>query len=142
MQGGYVSIVNNRNPRIFDSLPWAFLFGIWLLTFFYMSTPMSDGVWCVWRALFNLHCPGCGLTSSFCSMSAGDWTQAFQHHRAGPSLYGALTWCVFVWPLRTVFKTAKFFRLPKWLMLAYWGFTALLFAAQTLRVVELWSVAS
>jgi hypothetical protein len=38
---------------------------------------------CGSRALFNLECPGCGLTRSFIALAAGDLWQSFEYHRLG-----------------------------------------------------------
>lgn len=38
---------------------------------------------CASRALLGIHCPGCGLTRSFVSLAAGDWTAAWKFHRLG-----------------------------------------------------------
>jgi hypothetical protein len=38
---------------------------------------------CGSRALFNVECPGCGLTRSFIALAAGDWHTSFHYHRLG-----------------------------------------------------------
>ncbi|MFM8219168.1 MAG: DUF2752 domain-containing protein [Planctomycetaceae bacterium] len=38
---------------------------------------------CASRAMFNIRCPGCGLTRSFVALAAGDWAVAWQFHRLG-----------------------------------------------------------
>src|SRR5271154_6835818 len=40
-------------------------------------------------------CPLCGMTRSFCAMSAGHWQQAMTWNSAGPALY----WAFWVWVL-------------------------------------------
>ena len=39
-----------------------------------------SGVGCPWRALFNLHCLGCGLTRAFFAFFRLDFTSAFTYH--------------------------------------------------------------
>ena len=121
-------------------LPWSLLLGLWIGTFFYMSTPLSEQVWCAWRAIFDLHCPGCGLTRSFCAMSAGTFVVAFQHHWAGPSLYIAMVWCILVWPLRYKSEDHAGFHLPNWMLWSYWSCVGVLFFGQALRVTGLWEL--
>jgi hypothetical protein len=36
-----------------------------------------------------LHCPLCGLTRSFCALSAGEWGKARQFNPMGPWVYAA-----------------------------------------------------
>jgi hypothetical protein len=38
---------------------------------------------CGSRALFNIECPGCGLTRSFVALAAGDVQQSLRYHRLG-----------------------------------------------------------
>jgi len=38
---------------------------------------------CGSRSLFDVECPGCGLTRSFITLAAGDLQRSFHHHRLG-----------------------------------------------------------
>lgn len=38
---------------------------------------------CASRSLFDVDCPGCGLTRSFVLLAHGDWTGAWRMHRLG-----------------------------------------------------------
>lgn len=38
---------------------------------------------CGSRALFDVECPGCGLTRSFVALAAGDLAGSLRHHRVG-----------------------------------------------------------
>jgi len=38
---------------------------------------------CMSRAVYDIDCPGCGLTRSFVHLAHGDWRSSFQSHRLG-----------------------------------------------------------
>ncbi len=38
---------------------------------------------CGSRAMFNVECPGCGLTRSILSLARGDWEASLSYHRIG-----------------------------------------------------------
>lgn len=40
-------------------------------------------VLCGSRALFDVECPGCGLTRSFVALADGNWASSFEYHRVG-----------------------------------------------------------
>lgn len=55
------------------------------------------------------HCPGCplcGMTRSFCAMSAGRWSDAARWNRGGPFLYSA-GW---LWLLLSIVVAFRFLR--------------------------------
>ena len=51
---------------------------------------------CGFLWLTGLPCPGCGLTTSFALMAAGEWLRAFRTQPLGVLLYAL---CVFAWPV-------------------------------------------
>ena len=53
------------------------------ISFFGITLP---GV-CMSRQLFNVSCPGCGLTRSFVAFAHGDFRHSLSSHRLGPLLY-------------------------------------------------------
>lgn len=68
------------------------------------NTPMPQ--MCTSRRLFNLDCPGCGLTRSFISISHGEFARAWEFNRASYVVYLftaiQLPWHAFqIWRLRT-----------------------------------------
>ena len=110
-----------------------------MVSFVYVHTPLQDMVWCVWRRLFELACPGCGLTRSFCAMSAGEWGAAFEHHMAGPLLYGAMVWCIFAWAIRFVSGPAQWMSPGRTVLSFYWGATLLMYLGQVGRIAMQWT---
>jgi len=42
---------------------------------------------CISRRIFNVTCPGCGLTRSFVATARGRLTEAFRNNAMGPVLY-------------------------------------------------------
>jgi hypothetical protein len=130
--------VSFRRPTPFEWIPWTALASVWVLSFFYTVTPLQDTVWCIWRRVVGLRCPGCGLTSAFVDMSAGVWGSAFSHNWAGPTLYLAMVWCVVVWALRLASDGPGSWTLPKWALVGFWSTTGLLFVGQAVRTVYGW----
>jgi hypothetical protein len=53
------------------------------LTIFGLPLPLA----CPSRSIFNVECPGCGLTRSFAALTQGKVALAFQIHHVGPLLY-------------------------------------------------------
>ena len=121
-----------------ELLPWLFLVAVWVLSFVYPATPLEGKVLCVWRKMFDVSCPGCGLTRSFIALSAGSLSQSLDHHLAGPGLYAAMVWCVVVWAFRMCLGRSDFLSLPKRALLAFWVVNGLLFVMQAARVVMSW----
>ncbi len=58
--------------------------------------PPQDPAWtvCFWRRLFQVSCPGCGLTRAFLSLAKGQWSTALMLHPLAPllALEGFLIW--------------------------------------------------
>ncbi len=75
-----------------QALRWVLLFftAIVALTmagsFFTLDTVVTQGhPWLPLKTCTG--CPFCGMTRSFCAMSAGLWSEAFKFNAAGPFLY-------------------------------------------------------
>ncbi len=45
-----------------------------------------SGIGCVWRYLFKIPCPGCGMTRAFLSFVHGDFKSAMKYHFMFPSV--------------------------------------------------------
>ena len=103
---------------------WIGLVGVWITSFVYMGTTVSETVFCVFRRITERSCPGCGLTRSFCAMSGFDPGAAFTAHLAGPILYMAMVWVIVTGALRVAFDRPQAGALPKWIIRAYWGIAA------------------
>lgn len=56
---------------------------------------------CASRGMFNVECPGCGLTRSFIALAAGDLADAWRMNRAGWLLAVAVL-CQFPYRLATI----------------------------------------
>ena len=82
-------------------LPAVFL-ALFLLLFYFAD------VGCVWQRLFQLPCPGCGMTRAWLSALRGEFRKAFY--------YNAMFWSV---PLLVLFilKNGRLF-LKKWVNIA------------------------
>ncbi len=54
---------------------------------------------CVFRALLDLPCPGCGLTRSMGALARGSLTRAIDFHPLGPvfALEAGLAWAAWGW---------------------------------------------
>ena len=50
-----------------------------------LGIPLPPG--CPSRQLFNVECPGCGMTRSFVALTHGQWKLAWDYHRIGIVLY-------------------------------------------------------
>ena len=51
---------------------------------------------CLFKYLYHIPCPGCGITRSFQAMWRGDWTYAFKCHLLGPPLFVFLC-CIIIY---------------------------------------------
>ena len=131
-------MIVKRFVAICNALPWLFLMAVWILSFFYASTPLDGLVLCVWQQIYELQCPGCGLTRSFMAMSAGSVLLAADHHLAGPSLYVAMVWCVVVWAVRWRLRRPTIMAPPRWILTLFWAVTGFLYLLQCGRVVLSW----
>ena len=40
----------------------------------------KSGIGCVWKYIFNIECPGCGITRAWLSLLNGDIKQAFKYN--------------------------------------------------------------
>ena len=115
------------------------LSSVWGLTFVYEATPLNETKWCLWRALTDLNCAGCGLTRSFCAMSSGEPWGAAKHHPAGPLLYVGMIVAWFQTGLRWRRREASALRLPSRLLQVYWLSVIVVFAAHMVRTLSNWS---
>lgn len=57
---------------------------VFVVTYFLFSaslnalTSIDICIPCIWKALFDFHCPGCGLTTAFISILKLDFKKAFE----------------------------------------------------------------
>lgn len=59
-------------------------------SFAYAPWSLDGPVFCAFRWLTGLPCPGCGLTRSFCAVAQGDLVHGFHWHILGPLLFAAV----------------------------------------------------
>jgi hypothetical protein len=65
----------------------------------FLGGPIQLPEICMSRRLFNMPCPGCGLTRSFVAVSRGKIQEAFRFNLMGPIIYLV---CLFQIPYRLV----------------------------------------
>jgi hypothetical protein len=112
--------------------------GLWflLLTLFLASPFVVRGIVsetpsiCTFRNLFNIGCPGCGLTRSVCALSEGRVEASIEFHAFGPFVYalGFAAWIYYLVALirsREPFKIETKHTVRVWLglivgMIGYW----------------------
>ncbi len=93
---------------------------------------------CASRNMFDVECPGCGLTRSFIAMTAGDFSDAFQLNRTGWMLACAM---LIQFPYRLFLlhhlKTHGLPEpVPEWLKLAFsWTLIATLIGNWLLKIL-------
>lgn len=52
-----------------------------IFVIYYVSISILDtGTRCVYKNLFGIPCPGCGMTRSYIHLLEGDWRAAFEDH--------------------------------------------------------------
>jgi len=62
----------------------AFYLDLWFLpvvlitAWFYYPYCEHGPTLCVWKSLFHVHCPGCGLTRGVCFLVHGKWNEAMR----------------------------------------------------------------
>ena len=119
---------------------WVFLAltALWGLTFIYEATPLSKTTWCMWRALTDLNCAGCGLTRSFCAMSNGDPLLAAHHHPAGPLLYMGMVVGWLQAGVRWRRRDDGALQLPGRIVIGYGGVVITVFAVNLVYVMLGW----
>lgn len=96
---------------------------------------------CAWQRLWNMACPGCGLTRSFVALAHGRWHQAWQFHLVGPLLFGLLA-------LQVPYRSLQLWRLSRGMAAIRWRFlpavlaalVILMFAAWLWRLVQPWLI--
>ncbi len=88
--------------------------------------------------MFELPCPGCGLTRSFCSISAGHPVAAFTDHLTGPFLYGAMVWILISGLARCFDPKPDRWILPKRAVRIYWYTALVSLGLQVVEVVNIW----
>jgi hypothetical protein len=117
---------------------WLALCSVWALSFFYSGSPLDDTIWCVWRRLTGLNCAGCGLTRSFCAMSAMAFLEAFAHHPVGPFLYAAMVTHIILSALRHLRRDPHHYRIgPLWVQ-RFWVAVAIVFGVHLIRTILSW----
>ena len=84
----------------FDRAGYFTLLAVIVVSFVYESTPLTQFVFCNFRRLTSLPCPGCGLTRSFVAMSNADLVTAFAVNYSGPLLYVAVLAVLFLGAVR------------------------------------------
>jgi len=69
--------------------PWYTLLGGYFLLSILLkaTTPVDITVPCIWKSLFHLSCPGCGLTSAAIDILKLDWAAAWD---SNPLVYVVL----------------------------------------------------
>lgn len=93
---------------------------------------------CASRIIFDVDCPGCGLTRSFIALAAGDFSNAFQQNRTGWLLAVAL---LIQFPYRLyLFRHTKTHGLPEpfpgWLTPAFtWTLLVALIGNWALKIL-------
>ena len=93
---------------------------------------------CASRSVFDVECPGCGLTRSFIALAAGDFPEAFQLNRTGWMLAAAL---LIQFPYRLYLLHHIRTRglpepVPEWLKLAFsWTLIAALIGNWALKIL-------
>ena len=48
----------------------------------------QPGLPCLFKMVFHIPCPGCGMTRSFKALWRGDWFVAVRYHPLGPLFFG------------------------------------------------------
>jgi hypothetical protein len=119
-------------------LGWALLVGVWGMSFAYARTPLNGEVLCLFRRFTGWDCPGCGLTRSFCALSAGDIVGAFDFHLAGPFLYLAMLITILLGPTRYGSTRLASIQIPKRVSFVFWWLFTLLYIGQAIRAVASW----
>jgi len=71
-------------------------------------------------------------------MSSGAFENAFDYNWAGPPLYFAMVWCVFVWAGRFATARPQLLAPPKFVIVGFWMGTGGLFLGQAVRTVFGW----
>lgn len=77
---------------------------------------------CYWRQVFDLDCPGCGLTRCFVSLARADLASAWHYNPAGILLFGCMVLQIpfrgwQLWRLRRGQREVEIAALP-WLLVA------------------------
>ena len=67
----------------------AFAAGIVLAGTLALSLAGAPGIPCLFRTLFHIECPGCGLTRSLKALWSGDLNMSFKYHPLGFPLFAA-----------------------------------------------------
>lgn len=89
----------SADSRALSTIRWtgALAAGILALTLLFAHTGLH-GPPCMFRTLFGLPCPGCGLTRSIIALWHGEPTLSFRYHPLGiPTMLGLA--CVAAWSL-------------------------------------------
>lgn len=83
-----------------------------LASFLYAPWSTDGPIFCPFRFLVGMPCPGCGLTRSFCALSQGNVSDAFMFHVFGPLLYAACV-CAVPFLFVEVFRRRRFERIQQ-----------------------------
>jgi len=105
-----------KNEKILISL----FFGTGILIFLLCSHIIVFP--CVFKQIFSISCPGCGLTRSFCCLLSGDFVGSFSYHILGIPIFliGILFFCLIVYDLffqKHVFENVIVWMLGHWVWL-------------------------
>ena len=57
---------------------------------FYFPYCQTGPTLCIWKKLFGLRCPGCGLTRGICFLVHGRWVEAVSFNPLSPRAVGIL----------------------------------------------------
>lgn len=92
---------------------WLFTYILIISLSFFIGPYLDSGVeLCSMKYLTGLPCPGCGLTHSFCSISSGNFSDAFSYHFFGPFIYASVLVFIFIL-FSEIFLDKKFPKLRK-----------------------------
>lgn len=141
LTSGYRPSMRFSRPSNNNLIGWLILFGVWSSSFVYKLSPLEGFVFCTFKRLLDLPCPGCGLTRSFCSLSAGQPLTAFSDHLAGPFLYVAMVWVLFSGAMRCFDSKPERWTLSKRLVKLYWYAALVFLGLQVGETVDTWFTA-
>lgn len=68
----------------------------WLvLVAFAMMAVFEGGIPCLFKSLWGISCPGCGMTRSLIALSQGDWLLSLRFHPLGIPFVALSMWVMF-----------------------------------------------
>jgi len=109
-----------RSTRSLRSMAgWALagLLGLAGLALLHAWTPPEDVRFsiCLWRRLFGLPCPGCGMTRALAHLAKGEWGAAVAVHPLSPLIAGELLFGWLAWGMAALGWAGRLARWQRWL---------------------------